>query len=201
MTILVDSSSTEIIVKNSRFLAELFPVENQADAREKLRLQKKKYEDASHVVHAFICGLSREVMGMSDDGEPSGTAGHPILDILKGHDCTNCMLTVTRWFGGTLLGTGGLVKAYGDSAKAVLAIADNKGSFEVYTAKSTFSFNTSYEYYDKIKRIFTSFSISDIKENFLQEISISGKIAKTDSLSFVKSIQELSNGKIKVQLE
>ena len=65
-------------------------------------------------------------MGMSDDGEPSGTAGRPSLDVLKGRKCTNTLLTITRWFGGTLLGTGGLVKAYGNGAKQVLAAADRR---------------------------------------------------------------------------
>ena len=67
-------------------------------------------------------------MGLSDDGEPSGTAGRPILDVLKGHNCTNLILTVTRWFGGTLLGTGGLVKAYSNGAKLALQKAEEENN-------------------------------------------------------------------------
>ena len=78
---------------------------------EYVKSQKAKYADATHVVHAFVIGPGAEVMGMSDDGEPSGTAGRPALDVLRGRGCTNTVLTITRWFGGTLLGTGGLVKA------------------------------------------------------------------------------------------
>ena len=123
MDILKEYISTELIIKNSRFLNELFPCSEQSEARGIIKAQKQKYADATHVVHAFVLGLSGEVLGMSDDGEPSGTAGHPALDVLKGKNCTNLVLTITRWFGGTLLGTGGLVKAYGDCAKSVLQAA------------------------------------------------------------------------------
>ena len=101
-----------------------------------------KYADATHVVHAFVIGPGAEVMGMSDDGEPGGTAGRPALDVLRGRGCTNTVLTITRWFGGTLLGTGGLVKAYGNGAKGVLAAADEAGLFEELVAKRAFTFTT-----------------------------------------------------------
>lgn len=198
MDILTGSISAEINVKNSRFLAELFPVTTQADARNKLKEQKNKYEDASHVVHAFICGLGGEVMGMSDDGEPSGTAGRPVLDVLKGHGCTNCMLTVTRWFGGTLLGTGGLVKAYGDSAKAVLVAADDNHLFEEYIEKKEFSFTAPYEIYEKIKRQLINFPVSDVVENFSSVVEVSGKIHANKFDSFACVVKEISNGKVVV---
>ena len=116
MNVPLEEATAELNVKNSRFISEVFPVSSQADAREKLHELKKKYSDATHVVHAFVVGASGEVNGMSDDGEPSGTAGRPVLDVLKGSGLTNILLTVTRYFGGTLLGTGGLVHAYSDSA-------------------------------------------------------------------------------------
>ena len=117
MKVLLEESKAEIVIKNSRFISEVFPVETQAQAREKLHEVKQKYFDATHVVHAFSVGLKSETFGMSDDGEPSGTAGRPVLDVLKGSGITNILLTVTRYFGGTLLGTGGLVHAYSESAK------------------------------------------------------------------------------------
>ena len=120
MNILCEYAKTESVIKNSRFIAEVFPVTSQAEAREKLHSIKQQYKDATHVVHAFIAGLNAETSGMSDDGEPSGTAGRPALDVLKGYGCTNAVLTITRWFGGTLLGTGGLVRAYQGSLKEAL---------------------------------------------------------------------------------
>ena len=118
-------ASAEIEVKRSRFLAEIFPVFSQKEARELLKAQKEKHKGATHVVHAFAVGSS-QVCGCSDDGEPSGTAGRPVLNALKGACLTDCMITVTRWFGGTLLGTGGLVRAYTDAAKAALAAAKTR---------------------------------------------------------------------------
>ena len=115
-------ASAEIEVKRSRFLAEIFPVFSQKEARELLKAQKEKHKGATHVVHAFAVGAA-QVCGCSDDGEPSGTAGRPVLNALKGARLTDCMITVTRWFGGTLLGMGGLARAYADAAKSVIAAA------------------------------------------------------------------------------
>ena len=120
MEVLSEYASAELEIKKSRFLAEAFPVSSQSEARNLLKAQKERYDDATHVVHGLVLGNAAEILGMSDDGEPAGTAGRPVLDVVKGRGCTNILVTVTRWFGGTLLGTGGLVKAYGDSAKAVL---------------------------------------------------------------------------------
>ena len=113
--VLLNNPSNEIIIKGSRFISEVFSVSSQQEARDRLHEQKLRYSDATHVCHCFIAGLKAETCGMSDDGEPSGTAGRPMLDILKGSGITNILVTVTRYFGGTLLGTGGLVTAYGDS--------------------------------------------------------------------------------------
>ena len=84
MKVLKECARAELVVKNSRFIAELFIVTSQSQAREKLHELKQKYFDARHVVHAFVTGKNAEVSGMSDDGEPSGTAGRPVLDVLKG---------------------------------------------------------------------------------------------------------------------
>ena len=94
MKILSEYVSNEFCVKGSRFLAELFPCEEQSCAKELIKSQKIKYADSTHVVHAFVLGKNAEVMGMSDDGEPSGTAGRPALDVLKGFACTDTVLTI-----------------------------------------------------------------------------------------------------------
>ena len=129
MFTLKSSLSFEETIKGSRFLSELFPCESQTQARDLVKAQKTKYPDATHVVHAFVIGPAAEILGMSDDGEPSGTAGRPSLDVLKGFGCTNTLVTITRWFGGTLLGTGGLVKAYSGGVKQVIQKADSLSLF------------------------------------------------------------------------
>ncbi len=197
MLVIKKCAQSEQIIKGSRFLAESFVVETQAQAREKISAQKKKYADATHVCHAFVCGKNGEILGMSDDGEPSGTAGRPMLDVLKGKNCTNTLVTVTRWFGGTLLGTGGLVKAYGDGAKNVLS----QTIFEEFIEKTDFKIECGYEKLSVIKKTMEDFSIFDLTEDFGEKITIRGKIPKIDFDNFSKTIFDKSNGKIPVLSE
>ncbi|MEF9959942.1 MAG: YigZ family protein [Niameybacter sp.] len=107
----------EIVEKKSRFIASVFPIESQEEADLILAKLRKKYWDATHNCFAYQIGERDEIQRFSDDGEPQGTAGKPILDVLKGHQIKNTLIVVTRYFGGTLLGTGGLVRAYGKGAK------------------------------------------------------------------------------------
>jgi uncharacterized YigZ family protein len=196
MDVLIRNISAERVVKNSKFLAELLVCSSQQKARLLIRSQKGKYTDATHVVHAFITGPSGEISGMSDDGEPSGTAGRPVLDVLKGRACTNTLLTITRWFGGTLLGTGGLVKAYSESAKAVIAEADNIGAFEEFVEKRSFSFTVDYALCEKIKHKLLPFHLYDIKEYFSDNVLFTGSIRADECTDFESCIQNISNGMI-----
>jgi len=187
-------ASTELCVKNSRFIAEVFSVDSQILAREKLKEQKEKYFDARHVVHAFVIGKDAQILGMSDDGEPSGTAGHPVLDVLKGREITNILLTITRYFGGTLLGTGGLVKAYGTVAKAVLGIAP----VELLVEKKQFEFSVSYTMYETVKRLLLTLNASDLIEKFETSISIVGIIPASNADELDVRVFDLTKGLVKV---
>lgn len=198
MLVLTKPVQFEEIIKGSRFLSELIPCETQAQARDILKAQKEKYADATHVVHAFIVGKNAEVMGMSDDGEPSGTAGRPTLDVLKGRNCTNLIVTITRWFGGTLLGTGGLVKAYGNGAKQVLEAAAAQNAFEELIEKTDFVFSTDYSLYKLLKNNFVNYQLYNISEDFGTEITISGQIKADQYDDFASHLLNLSNGKIKL---
>ncbi len=110
----------EITEKRSRFIGEAFAVTSETEVSETLASLRKKYWDARHIAYAFT--LADGTARFSDDGEPHGTAGKPILNVISGSGVTDCLITVTRYFGGTLLGTGGLVRAYGEAAS--LAISD-----------------------------------------------------------------------------
>lgn len=112
--------SGEYEEKKSRFIANVVPVSSQEEAAEFIEAMRKKYYDARHNCSAFIIGRNRETTRCSDDGEPGGTAGKPILEVLLGAGVTNVAVVVTRYFGGTLLGTGGLVRAYTQAAQAGL---------------------------------------------------------------------------------
>ena len=101
----------EIVVKKSRFIANIFHVESEDEALSILERMRKQYWDARHNCYGCIIGKNKELVRFSDDGEPGGTAGKPILEVIKGRDLTDILVVVTRYFGGVLLGTGGLVKA------------------------------------------------------------------------------------------
>lgn len=107
----------EISEKKSRFIATVMPVKSQEEVDAFINELKKEYWDASHNCYAYQMGERNEIQRFSDDGEPQGTAGKPILEVLKGEELRDTAIVVTRYFGGTLLGTGGLVRAYGRSAK------------------------------------------------------------------------------------
>lgn len=110
----------EIEVKRSRFLCTLARVEDEAAARAVVERLRKQHWDARHHCSAFVLGPDGVVERSSDDGEPAGTAGAPMLEVLRGREVSDVVAVVTRWFGGTLLGAGGLVRAYGDAVRAGL---------------------------------------------------------------------------------
>ena len=111
----------EIVEKKSRFIATVRPVKTEEEAMLFIEEMKKKYWDARHNCSAWVIGERRESMRCSDDGEPQGTAGKPMLDVLLGEELYNTAVVVTRYFGGTLLGTGGLVRAYSKAVQEGLA--------------------------------------------------------------------------------
>lgn len=115
-----ETYSNEIIINKSRFIAQIFRVNSIDEINEILALTKKKYYDATHNCYAYILGENANIQKCSDDGEPSKTAGAPILDVLKKQELTNILCIVTRYFGGILLGAGGLVRAYSESTSEVI---------------------------------------------------------------------------------
>ena len=110
----------ELVEKKSRFIATVRPVETEEEALAFIEEMKKKYWDARHNCYVYSVGMNREATRCSDDGEPSGTAGRPMLDVLLGAGIYNAAIVVTRYFGGVLLGTGGLVRAYSGAVQAGL---------------------------------------------------------------------------------
>ncbi len=118
--VLLEGGTGEYEEKKSRFIATLRPVSSEEEATAFISEMKKKYWDARHNCSAFVIGKRCELTRCSDDGEPSGTAGRPMLEVLSGSGVTNAAVVVTRYFGGTLLGTGGLVRAYTQAVKEAL---------------------------------------------------------------------------------
>ena len=117
------SASAEIVVSRSRFLCWLERVEDEISARSVIEQARREHWDARHHCSAFVLGPDRSIERSNDDGEPPGTGGGPILEVLRGRQLSDVVAVVTRWFGGTLLGTGGLSRAYADATRAALDVA------------------------------------------------------------------------------
>ena len=125
MKTIIGNTEAEIIEKRSKFISNLYYVETVEQAENRLKEIKKKYKDARHNCFAYrVCEKEAIIERASDDGEPSGTAGAPMLNLLSKSDLTNCLIIVTRYFGGILLGTGGLVRAYTEATKQVIEKAN-----------------------------------------------------------------------------
>jgi len=120
--VLLEGSVSEIVEKKSRFITTIRKVESEEEALAFIDEMKKKYWNASHNCSAFVIGKNAELTRCSDDGEPGGTAGRPMLEVLLGEGIRNIAAVVTRYFGGTLLGTGGLVRAYSQAVKEGIKI-------------------------------------------------------------------------------
>ena len=190
MLILRHGTRAELVIRRSRFLAEAAPVASAEAARELWRERKRVYADCNHVVFAFICGPQGGVMGCSDDGEPSGTSGRPVLEVLKGSGITNVLLTVTRWFGGIKLGTGGLVRAYTESAR--LALADPPVAELVPLTR--FALALSYLHYETVRRRFPEFAAEITREEFAAGVTLSGVIPSASFNAFSETVRDLTGG-------
>ena len=142
-------AEAEYIIERSRFIAHASPAETPEEARLFVSEIKERYKDATHNVPAFVCGAGKEHQWASDDGEPSGTSGMPVLKLITSEDLTNLVIVITRYFGGIKLGTGGLARAYTHAAK--LAI-EKAGICEVReSAVLTYSFD--YTYLNRIQNL------------------------------------------------
>ncbi len=151
-----ENVQTEIIVKKSRFICNLIKVETQKEAEDIIKQIKKKYYDARHNCVAYrIIEDEKIVEKASDDGEPSGTAGGPMLNILKKNDICNIIVIVTRYFGGILLGTGGLVRAYSEAIMEAINISEKIEKCIGYEAEVEIDYNNLeiFKYYCKINNI------------------------------------------------
>ncbi len=117
------SSSIELVINKSRFIGQCFPLSSEEEALDRLTSLRKQYWDATHNCYAYSVGQKGEIARFSDDGEPGGTAGMPMMDALRGAGVTNVLCVVTRYFGGILLGTGGLVRAYSRACSEAIQAA------------------------------------------------------------------------------
>ena len=192
MLILRSGTRAELVVRKSRFLSEATPAASPEEARAIWRERKNTYTNGGHIVFAFICGPQGNVMGCSDDGEPSGTAGRPVLEVLKGSGITDVLLTVARWYGGIKLGTGGLVRAYTESAQ--LALAD--APVAEFVPVTEFSLALPYGYYENMRHRLPEFAAEITGEEFAEEIKLTGTVPSTNYDAFAGMIRDLTGGAV-----
>lgn len=189
------ASTAEIIEKKSRFIAELYPVGNEEEALEILEKVKKRYWDARHHCWAFVIGNEQPLERCSDDGEPSGTAGKPILEVIRGAQLCNVLMVVTRYFGGTLLGTGGLVRAYTSSSKEAIEAADIVVKISGYKLK----IKTDYTGLGKIQYLLAQKGIDIQESEYTESVGLTILVAKQEESSLIKEITEATNAQAEVE--
>lgn len=170
----VTKGECELIIEKSKFLGFVVGVDDEDDAIQKLNFYKKKYADATHVCYAYISDTSGNTARFSDNGEPSGTAGAPILEVLKGASLKKTLAVVVRYFGGVKLGTGGLVRAYGMTAKKSL----ENTSIITNTLCDTYAIELDYSTHKKIAPTFVNPDIRQLSIDYTDNITIVVAIKK-----------------------
>ncbi len=184
---------TEIVVVNSRFIATVAYAPTVAEARAGLAAVRSAMSDASHHVYAYRVGYGNSLIeSLSDDGEPSGTAGPPVMAVLRGVDIGDTLVVVTRYFGGTLLGTGGLVRAYTEAAQAGLAGVPTQRKIE----RKTVGLETPYPLYQLIRRLYEPLEAVNLDEAFEGQVTITAEFPVDHVERFIAQVVELSAGAV-----
>jgi uncharacterized YigZ family protein len=185
---------SEIVVLNSRFIASIAPVFSVDEAKTYIKVIKHRYPDATHHVPAYIIGHPPSTIAhSSDDGEPSGTAGRPALAVLQGSGLGDIVAVVTRYYGGTNLGTGGLVRAYSTAVKEALTILPLAQKISTTMVELTLD----YKWYDPLLVLVSKFN-GEIKEkDFAGDITIRIRFSDTQWKEFESALSDLTNGAIK----
>ncbi len=190
-----EQASFEYEDRKSVFIADAMPVSTEADALAFLEYIKKKYPDARHHVYAYVL-RDNSIMRFSDDHEPQGTAGMPVLDVIRKNGCTDTIIVVTRYFGGTLLGTGGLVRAYTSAALGAL----NKSGIIKYDIYCDVEFSVSYSDHGKIVSPLIGLGFRTDDTVFGADVKINGRIEKIKIDELEKSLTEITSGRCKMDV-
>lgn len=182
----------ELLVVNSRFIATAGPAASVEQAQELIASVRAEFSGATHNVYAYRVGFGPSTIdSCSDDGEPPGTAGRPVLAVVQGSGLGDVVVVVTRYFGGTKLGTGGLVRAYGDSARGVLASLPRGEHVEAHT----FELSVPYKFYDTLTRLAAAHGGQIDDAQFAAEVSLRLTFPVDRLEAFSAALREASGGK------
>ena len=188
---------TELVVVNSRFIANAAPAFSVEEAKEFIARMRGEFSDASHNVPAYIIGHgSSTISHCNDDGEPSGTAGRPVLAVLQGSGLGDVVVVITRYFGGTKLGTGGLVRAYSDSARSVLQALPRAQKIPTHTVMLSLPYNL----YELVIKLVKTHHGQVIDEEFAAQVTVTARLSFDDLPEFQSDLQELSRGQIQAEI-
>lgn len=190
---IAEFSFDELIEKRSRFIGYAMPVINEQEAIDFINTIKKKHSDARHNVYAYslIDGQTRRY---SDDGEPQGTAGVPVLEVILREELVNIVIVVTRYFGGTLLGTGGLVRAYSKVAKLAL----NSSKYIDKILCDYLNIEIDYNDYQKAMKMFDGLDVIIIKSDFAENVTLNIVVRQEHKEKLTDNLLEISCGKCKI---
>lgn len=187
----------ELKVKGSRFIADIFPIQSEAEALEKLEAVRKREHGATHHCYAFSLGTGDDLVHrVNDDGEPAGTAGKPIYAVLAGAGITNVLAVVTRYFGGTKLGKGGLIRAYGGVVQEALPLLRT----EKFIPMIVMSCDASFEQSNLVYRIIETYSAQLVDQQYSDHVSISFKIPQHQAEQAAWELYQASNGQLKARI-
>ena len=189
--ILYEGGEGEIVEKKSRFIATVRPVETEEEALAFIAEMKKKYWNATHNCSAFVIGENQNLQRCSDDGEPQGTAGRPMLDVLLGEEIHNLAVVVTRYFGWTLLGTGGLVRAYSKAVQEGLkhcVIIEKQQGFLL-------KMNTDYNGVGKIQYILGKRKIQITSSEYAADVTLEALVPEGELAKVKEEITEATSGR------
>ena len=187
----------EIIEKKSRFIATVIPCEDEETALQFIEATKKKYWDASHNCSAYTIGLNHELERCSDDGEPQKTAGRPMLDVLLNEGIHNVCVVVTRYFGGTLLGTGGLVRAYQAAVKEGL---ENSVIITKQYGKKI-RIVTDYNGIGKLQYIVATNGYTTLSTEYTDVVTARIMVTPSEQEGFIKKVTEATAGRAEIEEE
>lgn len=185
----------ELRVSNSRFIATIAPVFTVEEARAFIGRIRAEFADATHNVPAYVIGHGQSTTAhCQDDGEPSGTAGRPILAVVQGSGLGDVVVVVTRYFGGTKLGTGGLVRAYGDAAREALAALPRAAKVATVTAMA----EVPYTLLERARLLVESHGGVLMEETFAADITLTARFTRERFPAFAEAMRELSHGAVEV---
>ena len=191
------AASDEFIVNKSRFIGYASPVETEEAALAYLQSVRQKHKDASHHCYAYVIGRNAGVMRYSDDGEPGGTAGLPMMEVLKARGVVNCCCVVTRYFGGVLLGAGGLVRAYTQGA----AIALNAAQVVAMEPTQRYLCEVSYSLWDRVRHALNALPVQLVSIEFTTAVTFSLLVRERDADALLAELTRLTDGRAEALLE